>query len=200
VAGEQARAEASHADLSGRWIYDREASDDARQKMREAVEGRGSQGREDGGAGTVGSGMDRTGPTAPPLAGLEDEVPREAIRAVIEPAEEITVKQAGAEVSIEETFGRTRVLHADGKKYKTENGTAQTRTVWKEGALVVETKHDRGTTVTETWELVPDASRLVVQVRMQRGSGSRVVLKRVYERPKDGARGTAFLGATSGRP
>ena len=191
--------EPSPANLSGRWIYDREASDDARQKMREGMEGRGSHGREPGGAGPVGGGMDRTGPMAPPPGGIEDDDSREAMRSVVEPAEEITVTQTGTKVSIDERFGRTRVLHPDGKRYKTENGTAETRTVWREGKLVVETKHDRGTAVTETWELVPDASGIIVKVRMQSGPGSSVVLKRVYDRAKDGARGISGVAVISGR-
>jgi hypothetical protein len=39
--------------------------------------------------------------------------------------------------------------------------------------------------VVETWVLVPDGSRLIVNVRTQGGFGPGVELKRVYDRAKD---------------
>ena len=120
----------------------------------------------------------------PPRGGMGDDDARESMRAIFEPAEELAVAQTGTEVAIEEKFGRTRRLHPDGKKYKTDNGTSEIRASWKEGKLVVETKRDRGTGVTETWELVPDASRIIVNVKMQGGFGPSVTLKRIYDRAK----------------
>jgi hypothetical protein len=122
----------------------------------------------------------------PPAGGTGDDDARESMRANVEPAEEIAVTQTGTEVSIDEKYGRTRRLHPDGKKYKTENGVSEIKTSWKEGKLVVETRRDRGMGVTETWELVPDASRIIVNVRMQGGFGPSVELKRIYDRAKDG--------------
>ena len=121
---------------------------------------------------------------APP-GGMGDDDARESMRAIFEPAEELAVAQTGTEVAIDEKFGRTRRLHPDGKKYKTDNGTSEIKTSWKEGKLVVETRRDRGTGVTETWELVPDASRIIVNVKMQGGFGPSVTLKRIYDRAKD---------------
>ncbi len=191
--GEKAKVEASTVNLSGRWVYNREASDDARQKMGEGMEGRGSPGGGPGGGGPGGGGgggmggpgMGRGGPMGPPPGGMGDDDARESMRAIFEPAEEIAVTQTATEVSVDEKYGRTRRLHPDGKKYKTENGTSEIKTSWKEGKLVVETKRDRGTGVTETWELVPDASRIIVNVRMQGGFGPAVELKRIYDRAKD---------------
>jgi hypothetical protein len=201
--GDKPKAEPSTVNLSGRWLYNREASDDARQKMREGVEGRGGPGGGPGGGGPggggsgggmggpgggmggPGGGMGRGGRTGPPPDMIGDDDARESMRAIFEPAEEIAVMQTATEVSIDEKYGRTRRLHPDGKKYKTENGTSEIKTTWKEGKLVVETKRDRGTGVTETWELVPDASRIIVNVRLQGGFGPSVELKRIYDRAKD---------------
>ena len=187
-AGEKAKVEPSTANLSGRWVYNREASDDARQKMREGMEGRGGPGGGPGGGDPGGGGMGGRGggPTGPPPGGTGDDDARESMRAVFEPAEELAVTQTATEVAIDEKFGRTRRLHPDGKKYKTENGVSEIKTSWKEGKLVVETKRDRGTGVTETWELVPDASRIIVNVKMQGGFGPSVTLKRIYDRAKEG--------------
>ena len=180
-AGDKTKVEPSTPNLSGRWVYNREASDDARQKMREGMEG----GRGPGG-GPGGGGMGRGGTMGPPPGGTgDDDDARESMRAIFEPAEELAVAQTGTEVSVDEKFGRTRRLHPDGKKYKTENGISEIKTTWKEGKLVVETKRDRGTGVTETWELVPDGSRIIVNVKMQGGFGPGVELKRVYDRAKE---------------
>jgi hypothetical protein len=205
AAGEKSKVEPSTVNLSGRWVYNREASDDARQKMREGMEGRGGPGSAPGGGGPggggpggggmgapggggmggPGQGMGRGGPTGPPPGGIDDDDARESMRAIFEPAEELAVVQTATEVSIDEKFGRTRRLHPDGKKYRTENGTSEIKTAWKDGKLVVETKRDRGTGVTETWELVPDRSRIIVNVKMQGGFGPSVELKRIYDRAKD---------------
>jgi hypothetical protein len=204
LADEPAKA-APAVDLSGRWIFNREASDDAREKMREGME-KGGGGRGPGGGGPGGGGMGGPGGggmggpppgggmgggggrMGPPPGGMGgDGDPREAMRALFEPAEELAIAQSGTEISIDEKFGRTRRLHPDGKKYKTDNGASDIKASWKEGRLVVETKPSRGGGVLETWELVPDGSRVIVNVKMQGGSGPSVELKRIYDRAKDEA-------------
>jgi hypothetical protein len=39
--------------------------------------------------------------------------------------------------------------------------------------------------VVETWELVPDGSRVIVSVKMEGGFGPGVTLKRIYDRAKE---------------
>ena len=199
-ADEKPKAAPASVDLSGRWVFNPEASDDAREKMREAREkGGGSGGGRPpgggpGGGGMGGSGGGMGGPggggggrMGPPPGGTGGDHSREAMRAILEPAEELAIAQTGAEIGVDEKFGRTRRLHPDGKKYKTDNGASEIKTSWKEGRLVVETKPSRGGGVVETWELVPDGSRLIVNVKMQGGFGPTVELKRIYDRAKEDA-------------
>ena len=180
-------------DLSGRWILDPELSDDAREKMREGMEGRGGPGGgpppmgPGGGGGGMGRPPGGGGRTGPPPDASDDA--RESMRAIFEPAEELAIAQTGAEIAVDEKFGRMRRLHPDGKKYKTDNGAAEVKTSWKEGKLQVETRRTRGGSVIETWELIPDRSRLIVNIRVDGGFGPSVPLKRVYGRPPgDGAK------------
>ncbi len=197
-AEDKAKVTSVSADLAGRWVFNRELSDDAREKMREAREkgggpgggrppGGGGMGAPGGGGmgGQGGGGMSGGGGRmGPPPGGMGgDDDPREAMRALLEPAEELTIVQTEAELAVEEKFGATRRLHPDGKKYKTDNGASEIKSSWKEGKLVVETKSLRGGRVLETWERIPDGSRLIVNVKMEGGFGPGLTLKRIYDRP-----------------
>ena len=135
-----------------------------------------------GGGGRPGGG--RMGP--PPGTGGDDDA-REAMRAIFEPAEELGIDQTGTEIGVEEKFGRTRRLHPDGKKYKTDNGASEIKTAWKEGRLLVETKRARGGSVVEAWERVPDGSRIILNVKVQNPFGPAVELKRIYDRAQEDA-------------
>jgi hypothetical protein len=189
-ADEKPKAAVVTADLSGSWVYNTELSDDAREKMREGMERGGGPGggRPPGGPGSGGMGGGMGGPgggrrMGPPPGGMGgDDDPREAMRGILGPAEELTIAQTPTEVAVEEKFGQTRRLHPDGKKYKTDNGTSEIKASWKEGKLVVETKRASGGSVIETWELVPDSSRIIVNVKMEGGFGPGVTLKRIYDR------------------
>jgi len=200
---EKPKAAAATVDLSGRWVYNRELSDDAREKMREGREGRGGPGGGGpGGGGPGGGGVGGpggggmggrgggamggpSGRMGQPPGGSGGDDARESMRAILEPAEELAITQSGTEIAIDEKYARTRRLHPDGKKYKTDNGVSEIKTSWKEGKLVVETKNARGSGVVETWELVPDRSRVIVNVKMEGGFGPGVALKRIYDRAKE---------------
>lgn len=188
---------AASADLSGHWTYNVQLSDDARQKMREGMEGRGGpgggrppMGPGGGGGGMGGSGSGGMGGSGSGgggksgrgggMSGLGGDDPREAMRAIMEPPEELAITQSESEIAVDEKLGRLRRLHPDGKKYKTDNGATDIKAFWKDGKLVIETKRARGDTV-ETWERVPDGSRLIVNVRLEGGFGPRIELKRIYD-------------------
>ena len=66
-------------------------------------------------------------------------------------------------------------------------GAEEIKSSWKEGKLVVETKRLRGGRVLETWERIPDGSRLIVNVKMEGGFGPGLLLKRIYDRPEGGS-------------
>ncbi len=124
---------------------------------------------------------------SPPPGGMDgDDDARESMHSIFEPAEELAIVQEASEIAIDEKFGRMRRLHPDGKKYKTDNGASELKTSWKEGKLLVETRQTRGGSVVETWEMIPDGSRLIVNVKMEGGLGPGVALKRIYDRAKEG--------------
>jgi hypothetical protein len=195
LAGAPRRAEgqvkaAGTVDLSGRWRFNKDLSDDEAAKLRspakaerppsdpapsgEAVE----QAPEPGGRG-AGPGA-RTGHATPPQ-GVDENDPRGAKQTAGPPAT-LAITQVETEVRVEEIPGSTRNLYPNGRTYKADEGTTQIRTSWKDGRLVVERKNVRGWKLVETWELAADRGRLVVHMLLEGGSQPRVSVKRVYDR------------------
>ena len=147
------------------------------------------EGHRGGSAGGPGGGSGPgTGRMGPPPGMGAGENPEEAMQAILEPAEELTITQTEAEVVIEERFGRTRALHPDGKAYKTDNGLAELKARWKNGKLVVEKKSARGGKLVESWELVPDRSRILIDLSLSAGFGPSLSFKRAYDRAEDAPR------------
>jgi hypothetical protein len=153
--------------LAGRWKLNVEKSDDVGRLMREARDGRsgglppggpggGMGGPPGGGMGGRGGG----GMGGPPGGGMGGPGgpggdPRESMRAVFEAPSELLVTPTENEVAILETDGRMRTLHPDGKSYKSEAGTRETKTRWEGARLVVETKASNGVKIIETFAIGP---------------------------------------------
>ncbi len=188
--GDQASA-TPKAGLAGRWKLNPELSEDARAKMREAMEtgraggsdggggGFGGRGRGGGGRGGRGSGgMGGGGREARSGAGGD---PREAMREIFEAPAELAITPTESEVVILEKDGRLRTLHTDGNKYKAEGGAAEVQTRWDGTKLVVETRSERGPRITETFDVAPDPARLTVTLKIDGSRGPTVTVKRVYD-------------------
>jgi hypothetical protein len=175
-----ALAKPTSADLSGRWLFNPKLSDDARVKMRDVME-RGGGGRRVG-PGMGGPGMGRVGRMGPPPDLESDEDRREAMRSLLNPAEEIEIFQGAPDIVLAEKHARRRIVHADGRKYKADNGASEVRTIWKERGLVIETRGFRGRRTTETWRLSEEGGRLTATVELESSFGPKVTLTRVYDR------------------
>lgn len=179
AADEKPKATAA-PDLSGRWLLNKDLSDDAHQKVRQSMErprggyGPGTIGPSSGGAGRLG--------LPPPAAGDDSD---ESLHAILDPADELSIYQGQPEIVIDEKFSRRRTLHADGQKYKADNGASEVKAEWKEGRLVVETRGFRGRKTTETWELNTTGKRLTALYKLASSNGPPVTVKRVYDRVGD---------------
>jgi hypothetical protein len=185
--------------LAGRWKLNVEKSDDVGKMMREAREGRsgglppggpggGMGGPPGGGMGGRGGG----GMGGPPSGGIGGPGgdPRESMRAVFEAPSELLVTPTENEVAILESDGRMRALHPDGKSYKSEAGTRETKTRWEGARLVVETKASNGVKIFETFAIGPlplGEAKLVgrrtmtVTVRLEGSPMPPMTLKRIYD-------------------
>lgn len=179
ASGQKPTVAAGVPDLSGSWVLDKDLSDDAHQKMRDALERpRGGYGR----PGMGGPGMSGPGVGMPPTVISGDDDASDSMHAIFDPAEELSVYQGQPEIVMDEKFVRRRTLHADGKKYKAENGMSEVKTEWKENRLIVETRGFRGRKTTETWQLNATGKRLTALIKLASGSGPAVTIKRVYNR------------------
>jgi len=81
-----------------------------------------------------------------------------------------------------EKDGRLRTIHADGKTYKAEGGTTETKARWDGAKLLVETSSASGGKLDETYVVAPDKSKLTVTLRASGSRMSGLTLKRVYDR------------------
>ena len=186
AAVDKTKAAVPAPDLSGTWRLDKALSDDAREKMREQMERRGGgPGPGMSGPGMSGPGMGGGGRMAPPPGMGDGSDPSEAMKPILDPAEELTVYQGQPDIVIDEKYSRRRTLHADGRKYKADNGASEIKTEWKEGALVIETRGFRGQKTTETWELSTTGKRLTATIKVENGFGGKATVKHVYDRSGD---------------
>lgn len=181
--------------LAGKWTLNKEQSEDARQKMRDA--GGGSGGRSGGGFGGRGGGTGGRGGFGGRGGGFggrgggggyggqsgggdADNAGRGgSMRSFFEPPDTLTITQTADEIAVDDGQ-RVLHLHPDGKKIKAENGGAETTTKWRGNELVVETKTERGNKIDSAYMSVPDKHQLYVTSTFEGRSGP-VTVRRVYD-------------------
>jgi hypothetical protein len=191
---------AAQAALAGSWRLDAERRDDAREKLREAMEanrdgmrgprggmGGGRMGGRGGGpGGEPGSWPEGGPPRRGPRGGGERGERPEAVtgRGLLEASEVLIIELGEGKVTLRPGTGRERTLETGGKKHETETpgGKLETKAQWKDTRLIVESKHDRGIETEESYETSADGRTMTVSVKAQgRGLGRPVTLHRVYE-------------------
>lgn len=178
--------------LGGRWKLNPLQSDDAREKVREAMAGRrgGGMGPRGGGMGGRGGGMGGgggmgrgggMGGRGRPDGGGPDGEPQQGLRGLMKAPEELTITLGEQEIAILEDDGRLRALHPDGKKYQAEDGGLEVKTRWDKDRLVVETARKPGPKAREVFATGKDGRQLVVTLRLEGGRLPPVTIRRVYD-------------------
>jgi len=172
------------ATLSGRYRIVEAESENGREKLRKAMEGRrpggptprerpaggGRRGAPDGAGGPGGPGARGHGPAS------------ESLGALVEAPRAMTVTHTPTEIAVLEQDGRLRTLHPDGKPYKAEGGAVEVKTRWEGSRLRVESKGGRGAAVVEAWSLEPASGKLTIETTLEWPGGSPVTFRSVYER------------------
>jgi polyhydroxybutyrate depolymerase len=162
-------------DLSGRWVLNPTLSEDAREKLQEAMGGRAA------GGGRAGGGAARLGGRAG--AGQAGEA-REALRGLAVAPAALSIVQSGSDVTITDADDRSQTLRPDGRKVKetTPAGAALERvTKWSGGTLLTVVTSRAGLKLTQQFSR-GDGPSLRVTVRLEHPRiGRPVEIRRVYD-------------------
>lgn len=183
--------------LAGKWTLNKDESEDARTKMRDAggsggdrptggYGGRGGGGGgRGGGFGGRGGGMGGRGGFGGGRGGGGDQTADgsgrvSSMRSFFEPPETLTITQTAEEIGVDDGQ-RVLHLHPDGKKIKSEGGGSETTTKWRGNELVVESKTEHGTKLDSAYMAVPDKHQLYVTSTIEGRSGHPITVRRVYD-------------------
>ncbi|HYN20165.1 MAG TPA: hypothetical protein VE078_04335 [Thermoanaerobaculia bacterium] len=168
-------------DLSGRW----KLNEDVTYRMMQGMRERGSGGGPDGmrGAGGGGRPGGHGGGRRPAGDGSRRRPEHHGGPPVsLESLDELTITQKEGVVTITDAAGRSRVLRTDGKKVREEGapgGPATVKAKWKDRALEVTVKPQKGPKRTESWVITNDRKRLFLTLTMD--GGPRVPIRRAYD-------------------
>ena len=174
--------------LAGKWLLNKEQSEDARTKIREAGLGRprgyeGAQGGMGGpGGGRMGGGFG--GPGARGGGDRRGEGGR-VLQRFLEPPETVAITQTADEIAFDDGQAVYR-LHPDWRRTKSPDGEIERRARWQGAELVVETKSPEGPAITTAYLRVPDKKQLHVTTRFETRSGETVTVRRVYDEASGG--------------
>ena len=152
----------------------------------------GGMGRGGGGMGRGGGGMGRGGGGGrggPGGGGPPDQEEmqrlRDLMRELMAAPVRLTIVQRDDAVSFTDDEGHVRRFVANGKeeKHQLTSGTLETKSRWKDGAMVIEWETGRGPTVVRSYRVEPSTKRLVVETTMKGGSrgGDRPPITHVYD-------------------
>lgn len=163
--------------------------------------GPGGMGRPGGGGG-MGGGMGRPGSMGGGRGGPggrtnDDEMQRmrDVMRELMQPATTVIVVQHDDTVSFTDDQGRVRKFVANGKqeKHQLDAATIETRSRWKDGALVIEWETGRGPTIVRTYRVDASVNQLIVETTMKGGrgpgGGERPPIRHVYDQVLDASGG-----------
>ena len=182
--------------LAGRWQLDRERSDDAKQKMREAMDRPGTG--KFAGLGPIGPGPRSGGPMgggpmgARPMGGqpagsrprggdpAADGWAGGTMAQLLEPPRMLVITLDDGEVTLDGGGESLLRLRPDGRKVKREGGAVELKARWKDGELVVETEREDGPRMVTSYRVTSDRQELHVTSRVE-GPLEDVVVRRVYD-------------------
>lgn len=183
--------------LSGTWKLNRDQSDDAREKLRSAMQDRdqngpmGRHGGMGGGGVTLGvpgigiGGMGRPGgPGMGRGAGSEDQ--RSKLRDLVEAPDQLTVAQKGPEIDISDTESRVRSLFTDNRKLEKPRKDAdkvQVKAHWERDTLITEEKGPNGEKLSHSYEITGEDKQLADTLTLEsKKLNTPIIVRSVYDR------------------
>jgi hypothetical protein len=173
---------AEKPNFTGTWQRNDQQSDDARQKMREAMEAA----RAGGPGGFPGSHRNGSRRRDYPSGDEQRRGDRAGhMQDMLTPPETLMVALNDSELSLTDEKGRTRTFYTDGRKVEQQTPFGQTvtqQTHWEGDEIMVEEAMPRGDTHRETYALSPDGKQLIVTLTLEnRRFGQPVTIRQVYD-------------------
>ena len=185
--------------LNGTWKLNRDESDDAREKLRSAMQDRdqnGPMGRHGGmGGGGVGigipgigiGGMGRPGGGSGGgrgSAGSEDQ--RSRLRDLVEASDQLKIVQKGPEIDVTDADSRVRLLFTDGRKIdkpKKDVTQTQAKAHWDHGTLITEEKGPDGEKISHAYEITGDGKQMADTLTLEsKHLNTPIIVRSVYDR------------------
>jgi hypothetical protein len=183
--GARAGGETDAASIVGAWTLNKDLSQLSPERPQgDDQRGRGGFGgrRGGGGGGRGGSGGGFSGGRG---SGSPDEQRRrtDAVRAIMEGPDRLTITRTESLVIITAGDGRTTRLSPDGRKIKDDSTGIERKTKWDGNKLVSEITGAGPGKITETYAVDQEHVRLNVTVQMENSRGPNAgVVHRVYDR------------------
>lgn len=196
------QAQTGEPALNGTWKLNRDESDDAREKLRSAMQDRDQNGPMGGHGGGMGGGGVRMGipgigvggmgrPGGPgggmgrgQGAGSEDQ--RARLRDLVEAPDQLNIVQKGPEINVTDTQSHTRTLFTDGRKIekpKKDGNQAQVKAHWNHETLVTEEKGPNGEKISHSYEIVGEGKQLADTLTVEsKKLNTPIIVRSVYDR------------------
>ena len=189
VSGAGAGGETDAASIVGAWTLNKDLSQLAPERQQgDDQRGRGrSGGRRGGGRGGGGFGRGGSGGgfSGGGRGASSDEQRRrtEAVRAIMEAPERLTITRTESLVIVTTGDGRTTRLSLDGKKVKDDSTGIERKSKWDGSMLVSDITGAGPGTITETYAIEQEHGRLNVTVQTENSRGPNGgSVHRVYDR------------------
>ena len=179
------------------WKLNHDQSDDAREKLRSAVQDRQQNGpmqRHGGGMGGGGIGMGIPGiggmgrPQGPGGMGRGDsgsDDNRARLRELVEAPEQLKIAQKGPEIDMTDPEYRERELFTDGRKIEKSKDERQVpvKAHWDGNQLVTEEKGPNGEKISHRYELSEDGKQLTDTLTLEaKKLNTPIIIRSVYDK------------------
>lgn len=156
--------------ILGAWRFNKDESDDPRQRAQDSRDsnGGGYGGRRGGGGGWPGGGGGRRGG----MGGGESDEERQKMHELLSPPTNITFSMTGAEVDLKDDHDRKRAFMTDGRKLQKskDDNYQEIAAKWDGSRLVSDEKSPRGGKMSRSFELSSDGRQLWENLHIE-GSG-----------------------------
>ena len=181
--------------LDGTWTLNRDESDDAREKLRSAMQDRDQNGPMGSHTGMGGvslgipgiGGMGRPGgPGIGRGSGAGNDEQRSRLGTLVQAPDQLTIVQKGPEIDVAESGHRERSLFTDGRKIERAGKDATQVPVkahWDHGTLITDEKGTGGEKISHAYEITQEGKQMADTLTVEtKHLNTPIIVRSVYDR------------------